>query len=230
MLLNKFSGGDDKNKIKWQAAFGLSVAGIIMLIYYMGRTHNRSLFTWLCPCFILLVFILENVFRIIKREGVKKGEMLCAFIIIGLLFTGISVYGTSEIYVLKNSERYRDFINRQLENNYDDFINIEIALLHKYEDNHGTVNYLGDYAAVISMAADVKNNFLGEMAVDWFTWDDYGYIESFLESCDGYIIIDSTASAKINEFIPEEFSNIISAKGYSIVDESERSVVYGLHP
>lgn len=211
--------------VKSQITFALSVTGIFMLIYYMGRTHNRSLFAWLSPCFILLAYLFENTSRLV-RSGISRCDRVLALIASGIIFVVVSVYGTSTIYLLKNSDMYQDFINRQIENNFDEIFSDEIELLHKHAKD-GSVNYLGNYAAGIAMTADVHNNFLGEMAIDWLSWDDYRYIEDFLRECDGAIIIDGTASEHISAYIPDSFNQIINEKEFEIIDSSDLSVVYG---
>lgn len=215
------TGYDFKNQI----AFGLSVAGILMLIYYIGRSHNRSLFTWLGPCIILLAYILENIIN--RLHNMDSKFMKITFGTSGvIIFLILSVYATSEIYVLKYSEYYRDFVHRQVYNNYDEEINNEIEILKIYSRDD-TVNYLGNYAAAISTVAGLKNNFLGEMAFDWLSWDDYDYIKEFLMSCDGYIIIDRVAAEQINKFMAEDFEEIMSDRGYEVIDESSLSKIYG---
>lgn len=209
-----------------QITFGLSVTGILMLIYYMGRTHNRSLFTWLGPCVILLSYLSEKT---LAGFGNAHGKTLkfCLASTGVLTFLILSIYASSEIYILKNSEYFQDYAERQIKNNYDEKIYTEIDLLKKYADN-GTVNYIGNYAAGISMAAGVKNNFQGEMAACWYSWDDYQYIQNFIKNCNGYVIIDSTALSQINKYIQDEFNEIMEEKGYTVIDNSGISTVYGL--
>ena len=211
---------------KDQISFALSVSGILMLIYYMGRTHNRSLFTWLCPSAILLTYILDTI---VKNHIVligNKFKITCIGITGVIIFSILSVYALSSIYVLKESELYQDFIDRQIQDNYDDTINSEIDFLNKYAEN-GSVNYIGNYSAGILLAAGLKNNFLGEMALCWYSWDDYKYIERFIESCEGIIIIEGNAYNQIETYIPNEFEQIMISKGYRIIDESSLSKAWG---
>ena len=211
--------------LKNHIAFGLSVAGILMLIYYMGRTHNLSLFKWLCPCIILLAYILENIFERIKNINSKYQRIILG-ISGAIIFLLLSVYATSELYVLKYSESYRDFVNRQINDNYDEIFSNEIETISKYS-NEGTVNYLGDYAAGVCMAAGLKNNFSGEVARCWLTWDDYDYVKNFLRSCDGYIIIDGKATEQMNKFMMEDFAQIMDEREYKIIERTSLSTIYG---
>ena len=211
--------------LKDQIAFGVSVTGILMCIYYMGRTHNRSLFTWLCPCVMLLAYILDNI--IVKMQILKeKWDRICIGITGAIIAILLCVYAMSSGYVVLNSDLYRDFIKRQVNNNYDERIVEEIDFLKKYEVA-GTVNYIGNHVAGIALAAGLRNNFLGEMAMCWYSWDDYEYIKEFIQSCDGNIIIDGTAASQINKYIPKEFEKIMSDKEYCVIDESSTSKVWG---
>ncbi len=214
-----------ENKIKGQIIFALTTTGILMLIYYIGRTHNRTLIPFLYPCIILIGYILDKGIKQIGREKDVVKRCWFAFVFF-LLFSIISTYGTSFVYVLENSNRFRDFVKRQLYNNYDKNIDLEIKLLWEYKGEDGSVNYLGNNASVISLAAGLKNNFLGEMAADWLSWDDYEYIKEFITNCDGPIIIDKIALAQMTTYIPSEFKKIMKQKGYRVINSSPLSEVF----
>lgn len=206
----------------------LSVTGILMLIYYMGRTHNRSLFQWLFPCVILISFFADRFIDDVKGyRRFRGGIRLMACGITTLLISILSVYSFSILYVLHNSELYNDFRYRQNTGYLDDSVKKEIEILMKYENEDGTINYFGDYAAILSLYVGLENTYLGKMPTDLYAWEEYESLMDWIKNTEGAIILDSRAMSQIELFEEENFDAIIKEKNYGVIDESGMSKVYG---
>lgn len=207
--------------------FALSILGVLLLIYYMGRTHNRSLFQWLFPFIILSCVMLEYFLKNILKEKLRV-RLIPLYCINALIFLALTVYSFSFVYIIKNSDIYNDFIDRQNTMRMDTRIANEITAIKKYS-SEGNVNYFGDYIAPMLVYTGYKNTYLGEIPTNLYRWKDYDYILKWLNKLNKkgeVVFLDYRAFKALNTYKKKEFNEILRKRHGKIFEKTSLSHVY----
>ncbi len=214
------------SKTRSSLYFLLSIMGVGLFSYYQGRSHDHVFLFVVWPAILLATVFADEYFTTVKgqykiySQTDKSGKVkfktdLLKLILILFVLSTFSVSFVVQFYKDKTINRLirKDLIFDSKEVPLTDNLNFIKKNILKNEKIDLIILYFTEYYSILNL----QNPMPISSQVDWFTKEDYKKVIRWLEMTDHKLFIDKDISYLLMEYMPEEYSSVISRR-FRLID------------
>lgn len=207
--------------------FFLSVLGILVFLYYQGRSHDYvfPFVSW--PAFILLAFMKPSSLQAVKQMASIDRvlhQLTClirlVFLVVPLMCMVLGIVQGNKLTGLKKA-------HQALEDGGNVAIRTQFIQNTLDEDSIQSLDIIASYGSAINRSLGITDILPIGAPVDWFLYEDVeNALNTIAQSEKEYLFWETGLLNSVSQFCPETFDKVMSRYELYITDSKGASIFH----